>query len=283
MSSIPITLTFPPFDPIEVEVFPTTTVTDVKHLICDDYKTRSELIDLLYEGNPIPESNPVVDVGISSGDILEIVQSKRGRAIQFCEKLTAEDLFHDIEFNDGEYVNYFVDAGINLDGVIDKTIEVNNQTASLKLLELPDLNLSMSSHNRTPALNWVTDLNNIELAKAMINHPNIDVNLTVNSLLEENPLFICCRRNFHEIAKSLISHQSIDVNKKMYRRVLGISSSYSMLFTAITNGSYEVLKVLLQHPSLEVNYTEIGLTPMGEALRRHDHRIVELLRSYNIT
>ncbi|CDZ77565.1 ankyrin repeat protein [Legionella massiliensis] len=106
--------------------------------------------------------------------------------------------------------------------------------------------------------------NNVEIVKLLRNDPRIDINKTEDK--GPTTLYLAVKNNNKEIVQELLKHKNIDVNKG------------NPLAMALNQGDFEIAKLLLNHPKINVNQLDAdGNSPLYLAMKNGDVHSKELV------
>ncbi|KAI1427709.1 ankyrin repeat-containing domain protein [Xylaria sp. FL1777] len=128
---------------------------------------------------------------------------------------------------------------------------------------------------------------NFRAVELLLSHPSIKVNL--QSASGYTPLHLAARQGNLDIVKLLLSHPSIDVNLQCpsgYTPLLQSLSAYTPLpqspgctplQLATQQGNLDIVKLLLSHPSIDVNLPDMGgIVPFLSAVNFGSPELVRL-------
>jgi ankyrin repeat protein len=115
-----------------------------------------------------------------------------------------------------------------------------------------------------------------DCVQLLLNHPNIDVNLT-DGVWDDPPLIVASRTGNIEMVNLLLQHKDIDVNKESCQEG-------TPLLTASLTGDIEIVKLLLQHKDIDINKeTGWDLTALQTARTIGHANVVHLLLEHGAT
>ena len=95
-------------------------------------------------------------------------------------------------------------------------------------------------HEDISPLHIVCQNNNIEIAKLLLSHPNIDVNSQTFYTNRMTPLHFACKYGNYEIVELLLKNKSIQINSLTYNHT-------TPFYYACKNGFINIVKLLIQH------------------------------------
>ncbi|KAL8824082.1 MAG: hypothetical protein Q9191_005313 [Dirinaria sp. TL-2023a] len=113
--------------------------------------------------------------------------------------------------------------------------------------------------------------NQVDVARLLLNHPNIDVNLVDPAHRDRTPLMLAASLRRAQIVPILVHKPSLDVNFQS-----GESRSTALHLAAVT-GDGQVVRLILGHPDVDVNKRNYWCTPLTEAARDGHVAAVEAL------
>ena len=113
--------------------------------------------------------------------------------------------------------------------------------------------------------------NQVDVARILLDHPNIDVNLLDRSRGDWTPLMLAASLRRGQIVPILVHKPSLDINLQS-----GESQSTALHLAAKT-GDVQIVRFLLEHPDIDVNKRNGWCTPLTEAARNGYLSVVEAL------
>ena len=99
------------------------TVKDVKYQIAAELEVDVRYFDLVFAGDVLTIEKDIVSLGVVDGSEVEMTISKRGFALKKLGKLlpTVENMIANIRDHNGDMLEYFLDAGVPINGIHDQT------------------------------------------------------------------------------------------------------------------------------------------------------------------
>ncbi|KAI9147072.1 Ankyrin-2 [Paramyrothecium foliicola] len=145
--------------------------------------------------------------------------------------------------------------------------EANIDLAS-RILEDETVNVDFNSvANGATPLTWAAECNNGRLARKIISHPNMDVNLTDSQ--GRCPLLIASENSNKSIVETLLAHKDIDANRKS-------REGLTPLLAAMRKGAKATVSILLRSEKVDQTMADNdGSTPLHFAI---DNGIQEAVR-----
>ena len=208
----------------------------------------------------------------------------------FKEKFVKKNQIHVIEhsilrdaiyFGNLEILNLILNhPDINVNIKIKETIyNINNPS-------------QMVSYSKKNILEYAIDQKKYDMAKILLKHPKIDVNMTLSNenKIEKTFLIKVIWKHNHELIKILLEHPEIDVNKSIAIKLKDGVREETPLTAAISlkQQDDEIISLLLNHKSINVNLSvkrQIGNnkykeTPLRIAFNNNNKEIIVLLLTH---
>jgi len=155
--------------------------------------------------------------------------------------------------------------------------EPNEETA-LKLINDPmtDVNFTPSEGqygSRKTSLYQAAWKGHWKIARALLQHPRIDVNQAANH--GGTPLYAASFQGHEKVVRLLVEHPNININQETY-------DHWTPLWIASSHGHEKVVQLLLKHPKIDVNRpdNEDGWTPLYVAACEGNEKVVKLLMEH---
>ena len=144
------------------------------------------------------------------------------------------------------------------------------------LLDYPEIDLMVRNQDGETAFSLACIQGHLETLKILLAHPSISLKELLNRE-EENLLHLSCKSNQIEIVKYLFDHPNIEdiINK-------ADNGLKFPLFIAIESSYTEIMKLLVSHPSLDVNLKgRKGMNCLHIAVQGSDVNILKILIDHN--
>eukprot|EP01060_Flectonema_neradi_P022167 TRINITY_DN30452_c0_g1_i1.p1 TRINITY_DN30452_c0_g1~~TRINITY_DN30452_c0_g1_i1.p1 ORF type:complete len:381 (+),score=41.35 TRINITY_DN30452_c0_g1_i1:61-1203(+) len=270
MSTIPVTVQF--FD-LEVsgEVYPDTTVDELKNQVADECGLDADQFTLSFEGNDLLEGNkPLMTIGVMEWSVLNAEISQKGIALRNLSELglkpTLKWFMREIK-NKGPNIQSFIDAGVPLNTSrstytpLTAAIRYGNLQAFAIMLSAPGIDVNQQDTRlMTPLCQACWD-ESFECIEMLLNQPMIDVN-KISGKNQSTPLGTASGLDRVRVVKMLLSDHRVDVNSGNRERTpLGIACSVD---------NEVVVSILSKHPGVLINKrSRTFQTPLFEACKRY--------------
>lgn len=139
---------------------------------------------------------------------------------------------------------------ININAIVEaNVIRINKSGRGKNLVKIKRTALCIAIEN-----------NDIDITKALLSYPNINVNIasietSAKFTTEETPLFIAVHNNCIDIAKLLLANPRINVNAKSTMISQKYKIEIPLLYRAVEIKSIDIVKLLLSNPNIFINDT----------------------------
>lgn len=111
----------------------------------------------------------------------------------------------------------------------------------------------------------------IDVARKLLDHPDIDVDIVDSSRGDQTPLMLAAGLRLREIVSILVNKPELDVNLQCG------DSQTTALHCAVESGSARIVRMILSHPEIEVNKGNRWCTPLISAATSGYTSVVEAL------
>ncbi len=151
--------------------------------------------------------------------------------------------------------------------LIQQSLTTPHQKSSLEkcreFLQIPGIDINLPDARGNTALLSAVHQGNREIVKLLLEQPNINVN--IQNQTNWTPLMMAVWLNNTEIVRMFCARSDVDVNKG------------NLLISAADSGSREIVQLLCNNPTLNVNAYESGRTALICAVRHGFEDIVKIL------
>ncbi|KAF7194375.1 Ankyrin repeat domain-containing protein 17 [Pseudocercospora fuligena] len=144
----------------------------------------------------------------------------------------------------------------------------------LLLLRLPDIEVNNDLYWLGSPITCAAQSGSLGAVHALLDHPDVDVNGSGDSLFCRSPLTAAAENGHEDIVETLLACEGIDVNKKgnAYMNALGLACEY---------GYSGIAKMLLGRSQIAVNQRSRGETPLHRAATGGHLECVEWLLQHS--
>eukprot|EP01060_Flectonema_neradi_P031793 TRINITY_DN4915_c0_g1_i1.p1 TRINITY_DN4915_c0_g1~~TRINITY_DN4915_c0_g1_i1.p1 ORF type:complete len:319 (+),score=46.74 TRINITY_DN4915_c0_g1_i1:82-1038(+) len=258
------------------------TVNDTKCQVAQTLGIDVTLFDLCYEGKILPSSSKIMASGIVGESMIEMTRSKKGAALQRLESEkispTVENMIKNIESQQGNLVECFLDAGVSADSSFDKFTPLmtcyKEGISTLKIAELLLMRGAVVGDAIFLLMQTRASEGFLDLLELLVQY---GANLDATDKNGDTPLQHAIANDNKEAVAELV-RRGVNVDKQNSSETSPLHNAVTVVSASFESEISTELVELLINAGCDLNLANsTGFTPLHDAIILNSKEITQLL------